>query len=173
MTDKTTKSLLGFYGFFRRIFNPFKFPTTELWKSKVNLPLGAFVNEVMKMAYKPDKLDGLLDWNDSLDTFWDEKKEHGRDCDDFSAAYIWWGINNGYDVTEYVVVSNESKNLFKAISKTSHYVCVLHKDDDYILMNYYSYGLFKSEKEAIEYMSKFSTYKHNLVYAKVREIQHL
>ena len=64
MTDKTTKRLLGFYGFLRRIFNPFKFPTTELWKSKVNLPLGAFVNEVIdtiKLEPLRDRLHHLVE----------------------------------------------------------------------------------------------------------------
>jgi hypothetical protein len=157
--DKTIEqTILDEYVKNRNKRNPYKEPRSEQWKSLYRLDMQSFSKEINSMPYRSDKLGGLLDKTDDVDTFFNDKQSD-RDCDDYARAWLTWGVHNGFCAQEVIITTNE--HLFK----DAHVICLLTKDTKTWLCNYEPYGSFNSTDEAIMYMKNWNTYKDGYNFA--------
>lgn len=147
-------------------FRPVKFPSIN--SEKYKLSEKAFSEEINRMEYKADKLGGLIDSVADPDTFFDDSKTFGRDCDDFQRQWSIFGTRNGYVAKEYVVCDPTT---FLSAFQTMHVIGTLSKNNKFWLTNYEMYGPFDSEEDALSYMSKFNTYSKNKCIVFSREIK--
>lgn len=157
MRDSIYKKLISIYFFFVTKLRKNRRP--ERIMGTFNISMYDFCTRLNLMPYRYDYLHGFLDSVADPDTFFD-KKDHGRDCDDFARMWSWWLTINDYEAVEYCVANPD--RLFS----TLHMITIGHKNDEYWLMNYYYYGPFKSEQEALDYMRKFNSYKNNMIYVR-------
>lgn len=154
------KKLIEIYLYLCKLFRKVEKPEKIL--DKMNLSMFDFCKQLNSMEYRYDKLHGLLDNVADPDTFFDEK-DSDRDCDDWARLWSWWLVYNGYETTEYCVTN--PTNLITTFT-TMHAITIGHKDNEWWLMNYYYYGPFKSEEEALNYMKNFNSYKDSILIVK-------
>jgi len=152
------QELLDEYVMNRNRKNPYKEPKSEKWKSLYKLDMQAFSKEINSQPYKSDKLGGLLDKTDDIDTFFDDKATD-RDCDDYARAWLTWGVHNGFFAQEVIITT--MGHLFT----DAHVVCLLTKNGKTWLCNYEPYGPFNTYEEAIVYMKNWKTYEHGYQFA--------
>ena len=139
---------------------------TEKTRDYFNLSMYEFSNLINKMEYKKDPLNGLWDYIDSPDQFFEEK-ESGRDCDDWSRLWSLWGVYHGYRAYEYVICNPTT---LKTTFSTLHCVTVLEKNGLYYLMNYRPYGPYNSLEKTLNSLKAWKEYSENNLIVFDREI---
>ena len=146
------KKLVKFYAFLTRKLRKFKNSDNEVYK----LSAEEFSKKLNEMDYKADPLGGLIDYVADPDKFFDPKRKFGRDCDDWARQWTIWGLHHDYIAEEYIVYN--PKHPFK----TMHVVTLLWKDAGCYLANYYLYGPFQSNEDALDYLKNYKSYKDGL-----------
>lgn len=143
----------------RNELNPFQKPNFTIWDKYINMDMATFSETINKLPYRWDRLHGLVDKTDDIDTFFD-KKEHNRDCDDFARAWQTWGVYNDFHTQEIIVTTKEH------IATKAHVIAIIDKEDKFYLCNYKVYGAFKSFDKALDYMHRFPSYKDGFIFEK-------
>ena len=146
------KKLVKFYAFLTRKLRKFKNSDNEVYK----LSAEEFARKLNEMDYKADPLGGFIDYVADPDKFFDPKRKFGRDCDDWARQWSIWGLHHDYIAEEYIVYN--PKHPFK----TMHVVTILWKDASCYLANYYLYGPFQSNEDALNYLKNYKSYKDGL-----------
>lgn len=157
------KAYLKIVNFFRKIV----YPNTT--KKYFKVPDYEFNKLINQFPYKADPLNGLLDYVDTPDNFFNPDKKEGRDCDDFQRMWSLWGTYNGYQSKEFVICDPTS---IKSAFSTMHVIGIL-KDlnkQRYFLTNYQFYGPFNTEEEALGYMKNWASYQKDSLIVFSREI---
>lgn len=161
MLRKIEKILVKFYAFLTRKLREVKISESEIYK----LPADEFSKKINEMEYKADPIGGLIDYVADPDLFFDSKRKFGRDCDDWARQWSIWGYHNGYVAEEYFVYN--PKRLFR----TAHVVTLLWKNGNCYLGNYYLFGPFYSDEEALRYLKNYKSYQDGLETVFSRRIQ--
>ena len=137
-----------------------KITSCILWNTYKHLPLKEFSKKINAYKYKPDLVNGVVDFAYENPNVFFSELGVSRDCDDYARVYYHYGLVNNYTPQEVIITTKEH------IIKDSHVVCVLEKDSKYWLCDYEVYGTFNSIEEAImavpNHWEKYT--KENLLY---------
>jgi len=168
MNKSIVKALMKGYLTLRKLWDPKKKPLKV--REEYNLSAEKFQDKINSFEYKADPLGGLFDHTADPNKFFDNTKESGRDCDDFQRQWSWWGVYNGYESYEHVICDPSS---IKTAFSTMHVIGTLKSKETskWFLTNYYIYGPFETEDDALEYMRNFKSYRKNRVTVKYRRIK--
>ena len=153
--NRIVKALMKVYVFLFIKTRRIKWPVES--RDEYDCDMQTFKKKIMEFPYKSDPLGGFIDYVAEPDDFWKKDRTYGRDCDDWARMWSIWGVYHGFIATEWIVCN--PKKLFK----TMHVITVLEKNGEWYLMNYYAYGPFSSEKDALNMMERFSEYKGNII----------
>lgn len=141
---KQVARLIRFYADMRKSLNPLKeLPTHKLWLSHRDDDIEDFSDFINRFPYKSDPLGGLIDYTAPPDAFYDSGRKVARDCDEFARQWAYWGLWNGFDVSE-VIVTDMSAPMLK-----SHVVTVLKYENVYRMCNYSPCDLMPTFKKAV------------------------
>ena len=144
----------------RSHLNPPKLPKdVEKFKREMaSLSIDEFQKFLLSHEYKSDAIGGLIDKTETWEHFIDKTIKHGRDCDDFAAAWRLWLLYNGYEVATVIITS--PKHPFTS----SHVIAVAEKDGKYTLCNYTNHQGFKSLTNALKGM-RYGDYVDGFIWA--------
>lgn len=115
------------------------------WNDVRFLDSDSFDFVINRLPYKPDAMQGFLDYSFPIDKpeYFFKNLPYGRDCDDWSriwcAYYNWWG-----KVCEEWIVTTTDHPF-----KNSHFVAVVHEDDGYRLLDYHRWELKPTVEQAV------------------------
>lgn len=115
------------------------------WRDVFDLDSDSFDYVINQYKYKPDAMQGFLDYSFPIDRpeYFFKDLPFGRDCDDWTRVWCAYCNYHKQVVEEWIVTSK--KHPFK----NSHFVAVVHEDEGYRLLDYHRFGLWPTVESAV------------------------
>ena len=129
------------YWLFRKTIYRGKLP--EKWYQVKYYNKYQFSNMLAQYDYKPDFLWGILDFSPEEKNFFFLKRNHNRDCDNWSRMWFWWAEDKGYPVWE--VCGIKGWKIW-----TAHKLTIARVNEEYEVYNYTFRGSYSTFKQAVE-----------------------
>lgn len=117
----------------------------ENWRDVFDLDSDSFDYVINKLPYKPDAMQGFLDYSFPIDhpEYFFKDLPFGRDCDDWARIWCAYYLAHKKVVEEWIVTTTARP------FKDSHFVAVVHEDDGYRLLDYRRWNLKPTVEDAV------------------------